>query len=502
VLLLSLELLPPPVDVPASPLARAAVRLLLSVLGRLSPRARAALARTVGRLAFALGLRRRLTLEQLAWAFPSWTSDERQAVARRTFENMARAGLDALLSQKLSPTELAGLVQAEDGIAFEKALAAGRGLLLVTAHFGSWELLGEAVTRQGLPLNAVVRPLKGAFNAEVVAGRLRSGMRLLPQRHALRGALAVLRRNEVVTVLLDQAVGGKHALFVPFFGRPAATTPLVSMAALRSGAPVLLSVGTRVGTGFRLRVEGPFPVPSTGDRARDLWTHTATLTAAIERLIRSNPDQWLWLHRRWKVAPPKQEALRLELLALAADDEHVRSALAASGQLFQGYAPEMEALHRRNAAKLAALVDAAGWPGLSSAGADGEEAAFLVLQHAISEPELQRRYLPLLTEAAALGEAPALQPAMLLDRIRFFEGRPQRYGTSLDWDAEGRLTPGALEAPGEVDARRASVGLPPLAASLEESLLRAAREGQRPPTDIARRRAESEAWARRVGWRK
>jgi Kdo2-lipid IVA lauroyltransferase/acyltransferase len=478
------------------------VRLFLRALGWLPVAGQAALARAVGRVAYALGIRRRLTLEQLAWAFPGKDDKELRAVARRTYENMARAGLDAVVSQKLSEEALASLVEGDEGAAFDKALTQGKGLLIVTAHFGSWELLGEAVTRRGLPLNAVVRPLKGAFNAEVVAGRIRSGMRLIPQRDALRATLAALRRNEVVTVLLDQAIGGKHALFVPFFGRPAATTPLVSMAAMRSGAPVMVSVGMRAGGGFRLRVEGPFAVPSTGNRARDLWTHTATLTAALERFVREHPDNWLWLHRRWKVAPPKEDALRLQLLAMAADDAHVRSQLASDGQLFEGYAPEMEAIHGRNARRLQALVDAHGWPGRALAGADGAESAFLILQHAIGEPELQRRCLPLLTEAAALGEVPLLQPAMLLDRIRFFEGRPQRYGTQLDWDAEGRLTPGALEAPEAADARRAAVGLPPLAAFLEERLKAALQAGERPPTDMARRRTESEAWARRVGWRK
>ena len=203
---------------------------------------------------------------------------------------MARAALEAAVATQHSPAELAALVPAEDGRALERALAQGRGLLIVTAHFASWELVGEAITRRGIPLNSVVRPLKGAFNAEIVEGRLRSGMKLLPQRNALRATLAALRRNEAVAVLLDQAVGGKHALFVPFFGRPAATTALVSLAAMHSGAPVLVSVGTRSAKGFRLRVEGPFPVPSTGNRMRDAWTHTARLIAALEGFIRDSPD--------------------------------------------------------------------------------------------------------------------------------------------------------------------------------------------------------------------
>ena len=501
-LLLGLEV--PPLDVvevPASSLSRAAVRLLLAVLGRLPSRPQVWLARAVGRLAFALGIRRRLTLEQLGWAFPGLSARQRRAMARRTFQNMARAALEAVVSTKLSQEELAAMVPAEDGRALEQALAGGRGLLIVTAHFTSWELIGEAVTRRGIPINSVVRPLKGAFNAEVVAGRLRSGMKLLPQRNALRATLAALRRKEAVAVLLDQAVGGKHALFVPFFGRPAATTALVSLAAMHSGAPVLVSVGTRSAEGFRLRVEGPFPVPSTGDRMRDAWTHTATLTAVLEGFIRDSPDEWLWLHRRWKVAPPAWEAVRLELLAMATDDERVRSRLAQKGRLFEGHARDMEALHRRNATRLESLVDTSGWPGRSLAGEDGTEAAFLILEHAVEEPALQRRCLPLLAKAAALGEVPPLQPAMLLDRIRFFEGKPQLYGTAFDWDGQGRLSAGALEAPESVDVRRAGLGLPPLEVSLAQRRLALAGTAEGPPTDPARRLAEFEAWARRVGWR-
>jgi KDO2-lipid IV(A) lauroyltransferase len=108
-------------------------------------------------------------------------------------------------------------------------------------------------------------------------------------------------------MLVDQAIGGKHALFVPFFGRPAATTPALSMAALRTGAPTLLVVALRENGRLRFRVEGPFEVVGTGNRQQDLWTHTARITAALERIIRQAPEQWLWLHRRWKLAPPPEE---------------------------------------------------------------------------------------------------------------------------------------------------------------------------------------------------
>lgn len=303
-LLLALDVPPPSAaDVPASPLARAAVRLVLGVVRLLPATARAAFAEAVGRIAFALGIRRRLTLDNLAAAFPAWSADERREVARRTYANMASAALEAALGAGAAPASLASSVVSDEIRLVERALAGGRGALVVTAHLGSWELLGAELSRRGLPLHAVVRPLSGAFNAEVVAARVRSGLRLISARGALPATLAALRRNEVVTVLLDQAVGGKHALFVPFFGRPAATTPLVSIAAMRSGAPVFLGLAPRDQGALRLHLEGPFPVPSTGNRSQDVWAHTAALTAALERAVREHPDQWLWLHRRWKVPP-------------------------------------------------------------------------------------------------------------------------------------------------------------------------------------------------------
>jgi hypothetical protein len=303
-------------------------------------------------------------------------------------------------------------------------------------------------------------------------------------------------------MLVDQAIGGKHALFVPFFGRPAATTPALSMAAVRTGAPTLVVVALRENGRLRFRVEGPFVVENSGDRQRDLWIHTARVTAALERIIRQTPAQWLWLHRRWKLPPPPEDALRLELLAMDAEDQAVRAELVAEGRLFQGYAPRMEAVHRALTARLDRLVEQNGWPGRSIAGEDGAAAAFRIAHHAIATPDLQKRFLGLVREASARGEATLLQAAMLEDRVRHLEGRPSLYGTLLDWDETGRLSPGPVEAPEQLDVRRAALGLPPMADALRTAHSSPREPGDVPPADPAARRREFEAWARRVGWRR
>lgn len=193
--------------------------------------------------------------------------------------------------------------------------------------------------------------------------------------------------------------------------------------------------------------------------------------------------------------------LKKDLLAMRAEDLRVRAELAADGSLFDGYHPRMRELHERNAARLLEILATHGWPGRSLVGNEAAEAAWLVLQHAIGNPPLQRRGLVLLRAAAAIGEVPAIQVAMLEDRIRGYEGRGQIYGTEFDWDEQGLLSPLPIEDELHVDERRLEVGLIPLAQDIEQRRLRTAQGQERPPQDWAARQREKERWLRSVGWR-
>lgn len=191
--------------------------------------------------------------------------------------------------------------------------------------------------------------------------------------------------------------------------------------------------------------------------------------------------------------------LREELLAMAAEDRRVRAELAADGSLFDGYHPRMAGVHRRNAARLAAILDRHGWPGPALVGADGAAAAWLVLQHAIGDPPLMRRGLALLSRLAP-GEIDPAPLAMLEDRVRAFEGRPQRYGTQYDWDEDGQLGPLAIEDPNRVDELRRSVGLGPLAENTRRIREETARAGERQPPDWDERQRRKREWEQSVGW--
>lgn len=186
------------------------------------------------------------------------------------------------------------------------------------------------------------------------------------------------------------------------------------------------------------------------------------------------------------------EDLAAELIALRAEDLRVRTELLDRGELGGGYHPEMEFVHRRNAARLRRIVEEHGWPGESLVGEEAADAAWLILQHSIGEPGLQRGYLPLLEAAAAAGEIPPHHPAYLYDRICFFEGRPQRFGTQADLDDEGYTVMYQVEDPDGLDTRRASVGL-----GLHDRS-RHGKPASRAEVEEQRRRMTD--WARSVGW--
>jgi hypothetical protein len=154
------------------------------------------------------------------------------------------------------------------------------------------------------------------------------------------------------------------------------------------------------------------------------------------------------------------EILRSELLAMQAEDFGVRAELAAADELGGPYVPRMEAVHIKNAARLRELIARHGWPSEDTAGKDGAEAAWLIAQHAVGEPEFQRRALKSVLESANQGRTPAWHAAYLEDRIAMSDGRPQRFGTQwLDDPRDGQIRPWKLADPERVNELRAGVGL-------------------------------------------
>ncbi|MBK9168380.1 MAG: lysophospholipid acyltransferase family protein [Bryobacterales bacterium] len=187
---------------------------------------------------------------------------------------------------------------------FEQALGRGKGVLFATAHLGNWELSAFAHALLSAPMHVVVRPLDNArIDAFVEQRRSLSGNRLIGKRSYARPILEALRKNEAVGVLVDQNV--LDGVFVPFFGIPACSERSFARLAARSGAAVIpgFAVWSEEEGRYILRFDPPLPI--TGDADVD----TATMQAKIEQVIREYPDQWLWIHRRWKTRPAGEPSL-------------------------------------------------------------------------------------------------------------------------------------------------------------------------------------------------
>lgn len=193
------------------------------------------------------------------------------------------------------------------------------------------------------------------------------------------------------------------------------------------------------------------------------------------------------------------ETLSQELAALANDDLSVRDALVADGSLGNyGYHPRMEAVHKRNATRLTEIIEQYGWPGKSLVGEEGAWAAWLIAQHSIGNPPFMRRCLSLLKQAASNNEVIPWQMAMLEDRIRMYEGKPQVYGTQFQPSKNGELNPYPIENPESVNDRRLAVGLNTIEERTAELREQSTRENIPTPPDLEE---QYETWLYSVGWR-
>jgi Kdo2-lipid IVA lauroyltransferase/acyltransferase len=252
----------------------------------------------IGALAWKLGLRRSVALEGLRRAFPALSDPERRSIGRASYVQLGRSLAELLLPA----AETESGMRFEPWELYETAHAKGRGVVLAVAHFGNFELLARAAVRRGMKVSVIVRSLGDAFGRWIMAGRGRSGVQQLSERGSTHGALAVLRRGEVLGIIVDQNMRKSRGIFVDFFGEQACTTPAAAVFSLRSGAPLLALFPVRQHDGTHLvHMRGPFTTARSGHAAvEDL---TQQLTRALEDEIRAHPDHWFWLHRRWKTRP-------------------------------------------------------------------------------------------------------------------------------------------------------------------------------------------------------
>jgi KDO2-lipid IV(A) lauroyltransferase len=279
---------------------------VLAVVGVLPLGWAQALGRALGSAAFHLApVERRKALASLAVAFPEMTEEARLERVRKCFRHLGTVALEMAVAPRLGARlERLVDVSGEALARLRDAHARGKGVVCVTAHVGNWELHAWRVARYGFPLSAVgkenVDPrVTGLMERSRAAGGMRTLWRGQPG--VAVAMLRSLRKGELLGMLIDQDTDVQN-VFVPFFGRPAATPRAAADLVLRTGAAALVFLNHRDGGVYRTTTQ-EVEVPRTGDDERDAVELTARFTERIEAAIRAHPEQWVWMHQRWKTKP-------------------------------------------------------------------------------------------------------------------------------------------------------------------------------------------------------
>jgi KDO2-lipid IV(A) lauroyltransferase len=259
----------------------------------------------IGRFGFGFPKLRRTGERNLELAFPNLPDEERKRLLRGSFENLGR--LLAIFSHLGDDSEAVKAMISVEGLEhLATAGAQGKGVILFTGHVGAWELSSFGLSLFGHPLSFLVRRIDNP-KIEAMIDRLRSGSgnRTIDKRSAAREMLAILRDGGTLGILVDLNTLDREAIFVDFFGLPAATTFIVAKLALRTGAAVLpvFAPWDDDRKHFRLKVGAPLPIERTGDETEDVRRLTQQYTRVVEDYVRRYPDQWLWIHHRWKTRP-------------------------------------------------------------------------------------------------------------------------------------------------------------------------------------------------------
>ena len=227
-----------------------------------------------------------------------YTDRELRDIAREAFKNLGKFAYDAARMGKYTPESLGGIVEVVGLERLDRVLAEGRGVIVLTGHIGNWELLGGYLAVRGYPLNALVTRVRDRRLDDLLVGLRRSaGTTVLERSRSLMGAFRCLKQGELLGVLIDQDTSVESVL-VDFLGHPAKTPVGVVKMACGTGAAVMPMAMLMTPDGrYRFEIKEPIPLDGNGD---SLEGDVAKCSNAIEEFIRSEPTQWVWMHKRWK----------------------------------------------------------------------------------------------------------------------------------------------------------------------------------------------------------
>ena len=291
------------------------VRALFAILGTLPRSWALKFGESIGRLAYRLaGGLRRVALRNLEIAYPEKTFEERDAIARGSFENLGRILGELTQFPRATRESLEERIEFQfekeeansDAAAIYAELDKGRGMLLIGPHLGNWEIGVFAYSALRDKLTYLARPLDNPLIEDLtVSLRTRFGNQAIDKNNSVSKAMSILREGGILGVLPDVNVLPRDGVFVPFFGTVACTTSGVAMMAMRTNAIIvpMCCVWDEHTKKYSVRFGKMIVHENTGDRHQDLFETTARFTAEMEKFVRAYPDQWLWIHKRWKTRP-------------------------------------------------------------------------------------------------------------------------------------------------------------------------------------------------------
>ena len=291
----------------------AAVWIILKTIGALPRPLARGLAAAIARLLFALRPKLKKTAAvNLRLAFPAWTDTQRKGVTRKMVRCLGWMAAEFAHFPRLTKDNIEKVVTLEGHENFLEAQRRGKGVLYLTGHIGAWELSSFAQALYGYPLHYMARPLDNKrLDALVNQYRCASGNQPIFKNESARVMLKTLKESGTIGILADQNTMPEEGVFVDFFGKSACTTTGIARVALHTDAAVVpgyaywdASIGK-----YRLRFEPPVPLTRSGDTERDIFENTQKFAKVLENLIRKHPDQWVWLHGRWKMRPKGEAPL-------------------------------------------------------------------------------------------------------------------------------------------------------------------------------------------------
>jgi KDO2-lipid IV(A) lauroyltransferase len=267
----------------------------------------------IGWVVYLLHVRlRQVGMRNLALAFPEKSAAERARILGGEFTSLGRQLAEVCQIPKYTPENVDQVVGYDGFENYERARARGKGVLFLTAHFGGWELSAFTHSMHGHWMHVVVRPLDNPYLDRLIRNyRTMHGNKIVDKADFVRGLLAAMKAGEVVGILMDTNMTPPQGVFVDFFGIPACTASGLARIALRTDAAVVpgFTIWDPVLRKYRLRFDPAVELIRTGHLEADIVANTRQFTKIIEDYVRQYPEQWLWVHRRWKTRPEGEKGL-------------------------------------------------------------------------------------------------------------------------------------------------------------------------------------------------